>query len=205
MYFSYEQCGCTNPFRWNGRLIVLPGTDEIINAPFCEIQNPCYMAAETKFVNNKSIWSEYCSHCGEECSSVSFNIKASSLSAPPAFLYNDIKEFVKHSGVPLPDNWSTTWMNEIQSNYVSVEVAFELTRTEIYTQQATIQLVDVISNVGGQTGLWIGISFLSLMEIVEMIFRLLRRQCYSFRKKIRKRFRRKKISAQSNSTIVSQT
>ncbi|CAF4410788.1 unnamed protein product, partial [Adineta steineri] len=34
------------------------------------------------------------------------------------------------------------------------------------------------SNVGGQTGLWIGISFLSLMELAEMIYRLIRSQCH---------------------------
>ena len=45
---------------------------------------------------------------------------------------------------------------------------------ETCTETATLELVDVISNVGGQTGLWIGISFLSLMEIIEMFYRLIR-------------------------------
>ena len=87
---------------------------------------------------------------------------------------NDIKAFVESSQVPLPVNWSTTWASEIQAGYVSLEVAYETTRTEVYSQQATIGVVDVISNVGGNTGLWIGISFLSLMELAEMLYRLIR-------------------------------
>ncbi|CAF4291612.1 unnamed protein product, partial [Adineta steineri] len=118
----------------------------------------------------------YCPDCTQECIFSDFIIKSTSLLAPPEFLMNDIKQFVESSNIPLPTNWSTTWMNDIQSSFISLEVAYETTRTEIYSQQATITIVDVISNIGGNTGLWIGISFLSLMEIVEMIYRLVRSQ-----------------------------
>ncbi|CAF3952590.1 unnamed protein product [Rotaria sp. Silwood1] len=33
--YAYEQCGCTNPYLWNIRYIVLPGTQNIILAPLC--------------------------------------------------------------------------------------------------------------------------------------------------------------------------
>ena len=188
LYFSYEKCGCINPFRWSIRSIVLPGTDKAINVPFCAINNPCYAAAGSEFINIDSLWSNYCPDCTPECSTVDFNIKSSSLAAPPAFLFSDIEAFVKNSGVPVPDSLSTSCVNEIQSNYVSLMVSYETTRTELFTQQGTTEAVDVISNVGGQTGLWIGISFLSLMEIAEMLYRLLRRQCFTFRKTIRRRF-----------------
>jgi len=36
-------------------------------------------------------------------------------------------------------------------------------RLESYAQEAALGVVDVFSNVGGQTGLWIDISFFSLM------------------------------------------
>ncbi|CAF4290486.1 unnamed protein product, partial [Adineta steineri] len=89
--------------------------------------------------------------------------------------------------IPLPANWSSTWSNEIQNNYVSLDIVCGSTLVQSYTQQATLQSVDVISNIGGQTGLWIGISFLSLMEFAEMIFRLIRRQVYLIKDKIQKR------------------
>ncbi len=114
-------------------------------------------------------------------------IKSSSLSAPPSFLMNDIKQFVESSSIPRPANWSTTWRSEIQANYVGLEVACESPRVTNYTQQGTLGAVDVLSNVGGQTGLWIGVSFLSLMEIVEMLYRLIRSQYHRIRQKIRKK------------------
>jgi hypothetical protein len=87
---------------------------------------------------------------------------------------NAIKAFVENSSLPLPTNWSTTWRDQIYNNYLEISVVRETTIVENYTQTAKIKLVDVISNIGGQTSLWIGMSFLSLMELIEMIYRLIR-------------------------------
>jgi len=98
------------------------------------------------------------------------------------------KEAVENLGIPLAANWSETWQTEIQNNYVAVDVVCETTVVETYTESASITIVDLISNVGGQTGLWIGISFLSLMELVEMLYRLIRCQWFVARKNIRKKY-----------------
>ena len=87
-----------------------------------------------------------------------------------------IKRFVENSSIPLPTNWSDTWREHIYRNYLIVEVVRETNIVENNTQSATISLVDLLSNIGGQTGLWIGLSFLSIMEIVEMICRLIRHE-----------------------------
>ena len=60
---------------------------------------------------------------------------------------------------------------------------------ENLTQQPSMTGVDVISNVGGQTGLWIGISFLSIMEIVEMLYRLARHQWSTMYKVMNRKIR----------------
>jgi len=63
---------------------------------------------------------------------------------------------------------------------VAIDVVRESILIEKYTQHATMSKVDVLSNVGGQTGLWIGISFLSLMEVAELLYRLIRHQYHLF-------------------------
>lgn len=122
-----------------------------------------------------------CPKCGQECTSNTFLVKSSALEAPVDSQMQDIEAFVQSRSIRLPANWSTDSRNEILHNYVALEVICETTRTEIYTQQAAINLVDVISNIGGQTGLWLGISFLSIMEVTEMLYRLIRAQCHSLR------------------------
>ena len=187
---SYEKCGCGNPTRWAARYIVLPHSSESIHIPLCNVSNSCYSEATAEIMNTNSIWTSYCPLCNQECKHVDFIIRPTSLLAPSTHVIDDIKQFVESSTIPLPTNWSTSWRTEIEASYVSLEVAYETTRSEFYTQQATISPVDVISNVGGHTGLWIGISFLSLMEIVEMIFRLLRSKCSRLSNNIRTASRR---------------
>ncbi len=87
-----------------------------------------------------------------------------------------VEKFVENSQIPLPIDWSTNWQSHIDSSYLSIDLIHESALVEQYTQTATMTAVDVLSNVGGQTGLWIGVSFLSIMELAEMIYRLIRYQ-----------------------------
>jgi hypothetical protein len=97
-----------------------------------------------------------------------------------------IKAFLENSSVPLPSDWPTTWRTYIQGNYLAVSVVRETTVIENYTQTAQLGLVDVLSNNGVQSGLWIGISFLSSMEFIEMLYRHIRYQCHLIRIAIRR-------------------
>ncbi|CAF1320011.1 unnamed protein product [Adineta steineri] len=91
--------------------------------PFCSIgffgslMNTTILSTSpaTEIMNTKSIWTTYCPDCTQECIFSDFIIKSTSLLASPEFL-----------------------MNDIQSSFISLEVAYETTRTEIYSQQATI-------------------------------------------------------------------
>ena len=173
---SYQQCGCVSPYEWSIRSVVLPGTSNIIAAPLCHLADRCYVNATTKFSTNTSIWNAFCSNCTQECSTVGFTITPTSVTAPSDLYAYIAKNFVESVSVPLPTNWTTNWYSEVRDNYVSLDVVCESTQVEVYTQSASISGVDLLSNVGGLTGLWIGISFLSLMEFVEMFYRLLRYQ-----------------------------
>ena len=75
----------------------------------------------------------------------------------------------------------------IHKNYLSLTVVRETTIVENSTQKAQLGIVDILSNIGGQTGLWIGISFLSIMEFIEMLYRLIRHQCHSIRLRLQRK------------------
>ena len=60
----------------------------------------------------------------------------------------------------------------IKQSVLALNVFYDnLAYTEI-TQQPKMQIFDIISNVGGLLGLFIGISFLSVIEIFEIIFEI---------------------------------
>jgi hypothetical protein len=174
-----------NPYQWTAQSVVLPGTDTIIEAQLCDGTNTCYLNATITLSNSISIWNEFCSNCTQECSTVDFTIIPSSAAAPSTPYAYLAKAFVESAPVPLPPNWATNWPFEVQNNYVSLEVVCESVQVDNYTQQAAMDAVGLISNVGGNTGLWIGMSFLSIMELIEMVYRLLHYQFHIIRRATR--------------------
>ncbi len=103
-------------------------------------------------------WDAFCSDCSQSCSAVDFTITPSAVAAPSSAQLSYIKNLVEQSGISPPTNWSQTWVSKIENNYIAVDVVCETTRLEAYTEDAPISGVDLLSNEGGHTGLWIGIS-----------------------------------------------
>lgn len=177
--FSYGQCGCINPVYWSLRSLLLPDTNQVILAPLCyeNAFNSCYADAMKTIFRKISLLGKYCYYCSRQCSTIEFVIQKSALAAPLDWQYLGIKSFVENSTIPLPSDWSTGWRGHIYKNYLALTVIQETTTIENITQSAQLTITDVISSIGGQTGLWIGISFLSMMEFIEMVYRLIRHQC----------------------------
>lgn len=159
--------------KWAARNVLMAGSKEVINAPLCSSNDACYGLASSTIQNDEKLWNQYCSNCKEACSNVDFTIKTSVSTAPVQERFLELKAKIERLPVPLPKNWLTEWENHIQKNYVMIEIVLETTRVDIFEQNPSISPVDLISNIGGHTGLWIGISFLSLLELVEMVYRLI--------------------------------
>ncbi|CAF1039325.1 unnamed protein product [Adineta steineri] len=172
--YTYEKCGCVNPYIWDMRSIILPHTKKTIFAPFCNTTDPCFNKAVELYINSLADLNNDDLNCPAECSIVDFITKKSSLLTPMPWQLYGIKTFVENSLIPLPSDWSTTWSEYIYTNYVAVSVVQGTYFVESNIQQASINLIDVLSNIGGQTGLWLGISLLSIMELFEMFYRLIR-------------------------------
>ena len=174
-FFRYNRCGCVNPYMWEIRLLILPETQQLILAPLCDVVNTCYVNASINFMSTASAQETNPSYnCPQQCSTTNFIIHKSSSVTPMEWQMDSIKNFVENSSVPLPSDWSQTWQTHIRENYVLINLVRETTVVENRTQSAATSLVDVLSNIGGQMGLWIGISLLSFMELMEMLFRLIR-------------------------------
>ena len=157
--------------RWSVRSVLLQGTDRVLRAPICYMENECINAAMLALANLTFV-EQYCSECNPACSTIDFVVTPSSSAAPSAIYAETIKSKIESLDVPLPSNWSTTWLSEIENNYVGLDVVCQSPMLENLTEQPTITPIDVLSNVGGQSGLWIGVSFLSIMEFIEMLYRL---------------------------------
>lgn len=179
-----------NPTQWAARSVNIFGTGTIVDAPLCEFLNPCYSEAADRLMKEQSIWGVRCFECAQECQTMDFGQTLSSMTAPADWMLDGIRVFVENSSIPSPSDWSTNWQSHVRSNYIAIEIVRETLQLEKLTQQASLSGIDVLSNVGGQSGLWIGISFLSLMELTEMLYRLWRSNFHLLRMRMREKFGR---------------
>lgn len=171
--FSFKKCGCVDPAEWSTRYIFRIDENAAIVAPLCNEDSTCYREELTRINTDYNVWIENCPMCNIECQTFDFVTRMSALLAPTPWLYEEIKNKVENFQVPLSQNWSTTWKNDISSSYVALEIVSENSRLELFNDTPITLPVDLLSNIGGHTGLWIGISFLSLMEIIELASRLM--------------------------------
>ncbi|CAF1118576.1 unnamed protein product [Rotaria magnacalcarata] len=185
---TYQQCGCVSPYAWDKRAITLPGTSNIFIAPLCNITDTCYLQAVRAYLTESISSNSNNFTCPKRCSNVNFPVEKSELSTPLEWQMSDIKSFVENSSVPLPANWSVMWRDYIRMNYLSINVVCETNVIDVNQQTLVYTTNTLISNIGAQAGLWLGLTVLVFAELIELLYHLLR---FTFQK-IRSKMQRNK-------------
>ena len=106
--------------------------------------------------------------CPPECLTVSYSLSTSFSDFPK----QNTSDVVKNNLINMKyfDNITD---QQIKKSLVSVNFYYDDLRYTQMSQSQLMTFVDLISNVGGTFGLFIGISFLSLAEIFELIFQII--------------------------------
>jgi hypothetical protein len=134
-------------------------------------QNICQTDVYEKLFVDGKVIVECNQYCPLECYSISYELTSSFSSYPT-------RNYAKKS---LLNNTIITskFQNEIltydllKESVLSLNIYYDkLTYTGI-TKDAKTELIDLISNIGGLLGLFLGISFLSFVEIIEIIIETL--------------------------------
>ena len=61
----------------------------------------------------------------------------------------------------------------VTDNITGIYVYYEDLRYTWINQQPKIQFIDLISNIGGSLGLFVGISFISFLELFEILIEII--------------------------------
>jgi len=94
------------------------------------------------------------SSCPIECNSINYKIQQNSFILTDQFL-----QFENYS-------------NYYKDNYVNIAIYYPTKQYTLITQSPKMQLFDLVSSVGGIMGLFIGFSFLTLVELIDVIFKI---------------------------------
>lgn len=160
---QFKNCGCMEykfPVDWE---------------PICNITNKnitdCLNKVQKLFRENKLNCS---SACSPPCRQEEFKI-TSSFAAWPADNYENFfqTELEKRGKYAWSENGTS------RKNVLKVQVFYEELNVEVVKEKRSYELPDFASDIGGQLGLWIGFSVLTIAEFLEFAMLLI---CLAVRK-----------------------
>ena len=64
--------------------------------------------------------------------------------------------------------------NELKSAILHLQINFDRLEFEQITEIPKVNLIDLISSIGGTLGLFLGMSFLSILEVTDLFFVMIR-------------------------------
>lgn len=100
-------------------------------------------------------------YCPLECDSITYSVSFSSIYDYPSsgeILNSELGAFFDYS--------------DVKASFFTIQVFYENLNYELITQQPKVLLSDLIPNIGGIMGLFLGTSFLSLIELFEWLFEI---------------------------------
>ena len=80
--------------------------------------------------------------------------------------FNKIKNYFKNS-------WPVLTLEDIRKNYYYLNIYYSDLKYTNISEKPMSSIFDIVSNIGGILGLFIGISFLSFAELLELLMEIL--------------------------------
>jgi hypothetical protein len=155
---------------------------------------PCLKQYEIKYVfalfrdffSKKSLIDDCLIGCPLECESETYTFTVSSLDYPTKVFADYIGKksaFLSRYGNRTPS------YDELKGSLVKLNINFQSLQYTLVEESQKTTWIDLISNTGGTLGLFTGFSFLSLVELLEIIFEICRvksSNLFNFKNKVGK-------------------
>ena len=106
--------------------------------------------------------------CAKECFKIEYEIEKTSLQFPSLNYLNLLKE-AEESRFPKKKEKALSFAKK---SFLKLMVNFKTVEYSMIEENAQMTFGILLGSIGGQLGLFIGISVLSLMEVIELLLRL---------------------------------
>ncbi|CAF1042719.1 unnamed protein product [Brachionus calyciflorus] len=128
----------------------------------------CDFITYTEFMVKLDVKVACSKHCPLECETIQYDYTSSFSEYPTNIQAKGILQYLSRKNIT--ENYS---LDEIINNSLQVNIYHDRLKLETIEESKQMELVDLISNIGGILGLFIGISILSFAELIEICLEIL--------------------------------
>jgi hypothetical protein len=151
--YSYTKKDCIN------LCLIFSAMDECDN----DVESYCYAAFLLNFEKNvrKNQLLNYCSeNCPSECDYINFKTNSFYTGLISSKIY-ERDTILSRSKIPL---------DHFKKDGIFIDIHYDSSKYKIVNQLPKLEFIDLIANIGNNLELFIGISFLSYIELIELFF-----------------------------------
>ena len=149
---------------------VISFLDVSVNPCLSHLEISCQLETLKTFVSNG--YEKMCSgQCPAECHSTSYGFVASSTAFPSrSYAYNMLKD---PNILSRFENSTKVDYETLKENILTIYVNYDALKSTVIEEAKQMEFVDFIAGIGGTLGLFLGVSVLSLFEVVEVLLEIL--------------------------------
>jgi hypothetical protein len=159
--YVYENCGCVSSVFLN-----------FFDFPYCSVieRVNCQRISVINFTS-QSILKKESVNCPLECDSMEFKWNIMQASFPS----DNYRRYLKRNPTVLKRFPNLTELSDdlIDSSVVAVKIYFNDMKYTRIVEKSAMNTLTFISNIGGILGLFLGLSLLSLVEIIELFLQII--------------------------------
>lgn len=145
----------------------------IYNSLFNKSVLECYKSFEA--IWNDTYQNCIQNYCPQECDSLTYEVSPYSEVITASGNFNKMPDYMSNL------NRNFTDYEHLKRSFISINVFYPKLKYTVIEQDPKMNLSDLVSNVGGILGLFLGVSFLTFVELIELVAEIL---CIIFKSNI---------------------
>ena len=152
---TIEKCKCFNT--------LLPIYDKTISPCSAYNETECYL---TSLLNALNTFDTKCNlECPLECDYVTYDIATSTLDYPSEQFFDDLKNSL--------EEYEEMSLDEFKKTHLLLNIFYPYREYTEIKEKPTTSFVDLVSNLGGALGIFLGFSIFSFVEVFEIVIHVL--------------------------------
>jgi hypothetical protein len=163
-HFQISKCSCFDSTGPPGKLFFIPGYP---NVRPCSTANEISCSIDFFLKHSKYSTGECLEKCWPSCDQITYNFAISKSNYPTPEYLNQMMENRDF----IYENKKLEY-KELDENILQINIYFEAIAYESIKQAPVYEIIDLISDIGGTFGFFLGASFLSFIEFIELFLNI---------------------------------